>query len=241
MSEATSQFSSSSGSPIGGGFTGETFVGGRDFFHEVRFPIFISLGMVGGPEYITEVIHNKQGYERRRSLTLLSRHRYQLSYGMHSFSDVYKVVEFFHQRRGRLYGFRFFDKLDSSSSRYGETPSFKDQPLGFGDGVKCDFQLVKNYGSLSNISGDSARIRKIFKPVEGSTKVALSGKEVQNWSIDTSTGVVNFLEPPRFGSLITAGFSFDVPVRFDMDYLEIDRAQFSSGKIPEISLIECMF
>jgi uncharacterized protein (TIGR02217 family) len=37
---------------------------------------------------------------------------------------------------------------------------------------------------------------------------------------------------------VTAGFVFDVPVRFDTDFLEVDLSAFEAGAIPNIPLIE---
>ena len=44
------------------------------------------------------------------------------------------------------------------------------------------------------------------------------------------------IPPP--GVAITAGFLFDVPVRFDTDFLEVDWSAFAAGAIPKIPLIE---
>ena len=43
---------------------------------------------------------------------------------------------------------------------------------------------------------------------------------------------------PRSGAAVTAGFLFDVPVRFDTDYLEVDLSAFAAGAIPKIPLVE---
>ena len=43
------------------------------------------------------------------------------------------------------------------------------------------------------------------------------------WTADVSTGVVTFLSPPSVGANLTAGFEFDVPVRFDTD--EVNRRE----------------
>ena len=40
------------------------------------------------------------------------------------------------------------------------------------------------------------------------------------------------------GDAVTAGFLFDVPVRFDTDYLEVDLSAFAAGAIPKIPLVE---
>jgi uncharacterized protein (TIGR02217 family) len=37
---------------------------------------------------------------------------------------------------------------------------------------------------------------------------------------------------------VTSGFLFDVPARFDMDFLEIDMQAFEAGAIPNIPIIE---
>jgi uncharacterized protein (TIGR02217 family) len=37
---------------------------------------------------------------------------------------------------------------------------------------------------------------------------------------------------------VTAGFEFDVPVRFDSDELEIDLSAFAAGEVPKIPLVE---
>ncbi len=60
------------------------------------------------------------------------------------------------------------------------------------------------------------------------------------FTCDTTTGVVTFLAghiPPP-GAAVTAGFNFDVPVRFDTDYLEVDLGYFEAGQIPNIPIIE---
>ena len=57
---------------------------------------------------------------------------------------------------------------------------------------------------------------------------------------DTTTGVVTFLPGhiPAAGAFVRAGFTFDVPVRFDTDYLEVDLAAFAAGSVPRIPLVE---
>jgi uncharacterized protein (TIGR02217 family) len=61
-----------------------------------------------------------------------------------------------------------------------------------------------------------------------------------DFEVDASSGVVT-LSPsadPAIGAVVTAGFLFDVPARFDTDYLEIDVSSFEAGAIPKIPIIE---
>jgi uncharacterized protein (TIGR02217 family) len=64
--------------------------------------------------------------------------------------------------------------------------------------------------------------------------------ETADFSLDTTTGLVTFVDAPASGARITAGFRFDTPVRFDTDYLEIDLAAFEAGDIPKIPLVEVL-
>ena len=75
--------------------------------------------------------------------------------------------------------------------------------------------------------------------------MAVAGVEktpASDFTVDTTTGVVTFPPSniPPAGAAITAGYLFDVPVRFDTDYLEIDFAAFEAGEIPKIPLIELL-
>jgi uncharacterized protein (TIGR02217 family) len=113
-----------------------------------------------------------------------------------------------------------------------------DQVIGIGNGSAATFQLVKTYGSIY-----APYARPIGKPVTGSVRVAVSGSEVAvgtAFTCDTTTGVVTFLAGhiPAASAAITAGFLFDVPVRFDTDYLEVDLSAFAAGAIPKIPLVE---
>jgi uncharacterized protein (TIGR02217 family) len=43
---------------------------------------------------------------------------------------------------------------------------------------------------------------------------------------------------PGVDAVVTAGFEFDVPVRFDTDKLEINLQGFRHGAIPHIPIVE---
>ena len=97
---------------------------------------------------------------------------------------------------------------------------------------------MKSYGSgLSNYT------RPIAKPVAGTVRVAVNGAEKVagvNFALDATLGVVTFLAGhlPAVGASVTAGFQFDVPVRFDSDFLEVNLTAFEAGEIPRIPILE---
>ncbi|MGK2872440.1 MAG: phage distal tail protein, Rcc01695 family [Alphaproteobacteria bacterium] len=204
-------------------------------FHEIRFPTGISLGASGGPERRTEIVTLASGYEERNSPWADSRRRYNAGYGVRSLADIHQVIAFFEARSGRLHGFRFKDFSDFQSPPPGSAISPNDQIIGTGDGVALGFQLYKNY-----ISGSQSYARIITKPVDGSVRVALDGVEQSAglFTVDSASGIVTFSVAPGAGVSVSAGFTFDVPVRFDADFLEINRAAFNAGQIPNIPLVE---
>ena len=56
--------------------------------------------------------------------------------------------------------------------------------------------------------------------------------------MDYLTGFITLEEALPEGSRLTAGFEFDVPVRFDSDALEISIAGFEAGDLPSIPIVE---
>ncbi|SHF41927.1 TIGR02217 family protein [Ruegeria intermedia] len=203
-------------------------------FHQVRFPDDISRGARGGPERRTQIVELASGDEERNASWANSRRRYDVAYGIRRADDLAAAVAFFEARNGRLYGFRFKDWADYKSSAPSQTPAATDQVIGTGDGTTTDFQLVKAYAS-----GAQSWNRAITKPVAGTVRVAIDGTEqATGWSIDTTTGLVTFATAPANGAAITAGFEFDVPVRFDTDTLDVTLDIERLGSITSIPLLE---
>ncbi|MEW6451155.1 MAG: DUF2460 domain-containing protein [Pseudomonadota bacterium] len=207
-------------------------------FHEVLFPLDISLKSSGGPERRTEIVALGSGREERNARWKHSRRRYDAGYGVKSLDALGAVVAFFEERRGRLHGFRWRDRLDHSSAEPGVAAAPTDQVIGTGDGETATFQLIKTYGGVH-----APYARPVTKPVPASVRIAVAGVEVEEgvaFTCDETTGAITFLSGhiPADGAAVTAGFLFDVPVRFDTDYLEVDLSAFAAGAIPKIPLVE---
>jgi uncharacterized protein (TIGR02217 family) len=73
--------------------------------------------------------------------------------------------------------------------------------------------------------------------------VAVDGLEKASpgaFHVDHLTGTLVF-QPgsvPGNGAAVTAGYEFDVPVRFDIDHIAVSLAGFEAGQIPSIPLLE---
>jgi uncharacterized protein (TIGR02217 family) len=203
-------------------------------FHEVRFPDNISRGARGGPERRTQIVELTNGTEERNASWANSRRRYDVAYGIRRADDLAAVVAFFEARNGRLHGFHFKDWADFKSCLPSQTPGPTDQPIGTGNGATTQFQLTKRY-----TSGAQSWTRAITKPIAGTLTIALNGTTLPSgWSVSTTTGLVTFTTSPAFGVAITAGFEFDVPVRFDTDALDVTLDLERLGSITSIPLLE---
>ena len=203
-------------------------------FHEVRFPDNVARGARGGPERRTQIVELASGDEERNASWANSRRRYDVAYGIRRADDLAAVVAFFEARNGRLHGFRFKDWADYKSGPPSQAPGPQDQLIGEGDGATTTFQLVKRYAS-----GSQTWTRAIAKPVAGTVRIALGGvDQTSGWSVDTTTGFVSFDTAPASSIAITAGFEFDVPVRFDSDTLDVTLDIERLGSITSIPLVE---
>ena len=207
-------------------------------FHEIRFPTHISRGATGGPERRTDVVVMGSGFEERNARWAHARRSYNAGYGIRSLDDLHAVIAFFEERRGRLFGFRWKDHADWRSCPPEQAPSPTDQLLGTGDGTRAAFTLVKRYGAAH-----APYDRPILKPVAGTILLAVGGSaqtDGVHFDADPATGTVTFRpgHVPPAGALVTAGFEFDVPVRFDTDRLEVSLTGFRHGAIPAIPIVE---
>ncbi len=205
-------------------------------FHHVRFPLDIALGARGGPKRKTDIVTLASGAEQRNQRWVNSRRTYNAGYGIKSRADMAVVLEFFEERRGRLHGFLWRDGLDYSSS-FSKQISADDQKIGEGDGIKTQFQLVKTYGA----NFDPYQ-RKITKPVAETVLIKVGQNRLNNneFTVDETSGIITLNQAPQAGEIISAGFEFDVPVRFDIDHLDIELASFDGANIANIPLIEVL-
>lgn len=205
-------------------------------FHDVRFPASLSFGSIGGPERRAEIVTLASGYEERNTPWAHSRRRYDAGMGLRSLDDVGDLLDFFEARAGQVHAFRWKDWSDYKSSPASREPAFDDQGIARGDGVRRSFQLVKRYRS-----GPAEYERPIQKPVLDSVRAGVGGVERfpgSDFEVDYETGLITFVEPPEPDSPVTAGYEFDVPVRFDTDRITVSVASFRAGEMPAVPVVE---
>ena len=196
---------------------------GVDAFADVEFPIAIGRAASVATEFATTIITSQSGAEQRAPDWADARMRYDIGPGLRSEDDVRTLASFFRARRGPVQAFRFRDPLDAE---------VLDELLGTGDGVRTDFPLIKRYGT-----GGDALVRRITRPVPGTASVAVGGVAAGGWILAPG-GLVRFATPPAPGAPVRASCTFDVPVRFAEDRLDVARGTHLAGELMSVPLIE---
>jgi hypothetical protein len=158
-----------------------------------------------------------------------------------SFAALSEVVAFFEERRGRLYGFRFRDRLGLDLRRRRRpiqpTRSAALAPVMASARLsRCSSAMV---GPARPMTG---RLPSRSKQRCASRLAAPNRTRGVDFDVNPATGLVSFRPGhiPGVGATVTAGFAFDVPVRFDTDFLDINLEAFEAGAIPKIPLIEIL-
>lgn len=178
-------------------------------------PDDVARGALRTPEFRSNVVQLASGREERNRQWSRFRLTFDLAYGIRSADDLAEVLDLFADAGGRVDCFRLRDWQDCKSCLPSETPAATDQILGTGTGTATAFQVVKRYGIRS-----FAFDRPILLPRQAGFRVAVAGVEVlSGWSLSATGGVLTFAAPPAAGQVITAGYVYDVPVRFDTDAL----------------------
>ncbi len=202
------------------------------FFDDVIFPVNLSYGTSGGPEYSTNVVvYNR--HEKRNLNWDKARYRFDAAYAIRTHDELDEVIAIFHVAQGRSHSFRARDALDYKSSGVDHNITPTDQIIGVGDGVTTQFQLKKMY-----VAGSQSKVRDITKPVDGSVVLAVDGiAKTSGYLVDYKSGLITFDVAPAVDEVITAGFEFHVAVRFDTDFLSQSIDDYNTGSV-QIPLIE---
>jgi len=196
-------------------------------FDDVLFPIALGREAEVAPEVSTAILTSAGGHEARNAAWAQARTRYDVGPGVRSEADIRELLAFYRARMGPARAFRLRDPFDDCSNDDGE-PGATDQLIGEGDGETQGFALAKHYGGT---------VRRIARPVAGSVRVAVDGVETVAFEIGAG-GMVVLDVPPAEGAVVTAGFRFDVTVRFAEDSLTVNRATFMAGAAPSVPLVE---
>lgn len=143
------------------------------------------------------------------------------------------LVGFFLARGGQ-----FDDFLLNESDLTGrlEDSVYSGQPIGVGDGVTTNFQLVRNVGGF---------METVQNPANQTATVYVNGAaKVQNADYIVSNGIVSFVAAPTLGQAVTADFVMLHRVRFHTgssrsgkEGIELTNFYFNLYECKEVQLI----
>ena len=202
---------------------------------DVRLPEKWSKGSNGGFEFSTDTVPTDDGAVETNENWAIPLRRYEISHNVKTPEDIALLRAFHAARRGASRPFLFKDWIDYTSKADGvSSAATSDQPLGIGDGVTTAFQLVKRYAdSVSPIDVP------ILWPVAGTVVVAKDAVGMPSgWAVNRGTGIITFTSAPADGDILTAGFQFDVPVRFEDDLLRVSWDTINSRSAGSVPLLE---
>lgn len=196
-------------------------------FDNVRLNPHIERGSKGGPGFKTTIITLSSGKEQRVAEWLHERGEWDISYGIMNKEDYRQVYDFFRARRGKFRGFRFKDWADYQATN---------EQIGIGDGATRTFKLVKNYDFYK---------KRITRPIAGTASVTFNGTpKTSGWSLNSDNGTITFNNHedhiPGAGVVVRASFEFDLPVRFDIDKLDLRMIWERAATFPDIAIVELL-
>lgn len=197
-------------------------------FDEVRLPIEVERGAVGGAGFLTNVTLLNSGREKRNSLWSVDRGRWDIAYGIQTRAEALIVRNFFMARLGRARGFRFRDWANY------QTEGAQQPTEESSDGSRTAFQMSYQYID----SGAFFYQKPIYKPVASELTVYEAGLPTTDYTLDDTTGIITMDDPPYIGDEITWTGQFDLPVRFDTDDLQIAVTTKELLTFPSLQIVE---
>lgn len=211
--------------------------------HEVRLPIEIERGAVGGPRFKTLVFEGDTGHEQRDIKWARTRGEWDISYGILPMEEddadvaIHDIRDFFYAREGKAHAFRFKDWADFQIGDP-DDPANDHQNIGLGDDSTVDFQIFKEH-----VSGGISYNKAVYKIVDSTYFVYIDDVlQVEgggdDYTIDIDTGIITFNSPPAGGEIVQVACEYDYLVRFDTDHLNISIAQFNAGSLPALKIVE---
>lgn len=202
---------------------------------DVRLPEKWSKGSSGGPEFSTIRVPLASGEVDAEQRWADPLGRWEIAHNIKSPEDMAALQAFHRARRGSARPFLLKDWLDCTSAADGKSaPTRLDQPLGTGDGVDTTFQLIKRYPDPV-----APYDRPVRWPVAGTLLVAVDGVlKTSGVAVNRGAGVVTLTPAPAAAAVITAGFEFDVPVRFAEDFLSVSWDTIASRSAGTVALEE---
>lgn len=197
-----------------------------------RLPPEIEINAKGGPQLKFDVQEAVSGQEQRNQIWAECRAKFEIAYAIMESTDPVgnyrKVLTLFYGHRAGMYPFRFKDWSDFEAT---------DEVFG-ADETGASRQLSKAYNPgkiFLGTPGSLQFIRKIVLP-NADIVIKISGTPTAAYTLSPG-GIVVFTSDPGVAELTWTG-TYDIPVRFDIDWLPVIMRKYDLAQIGSVPLRE---
>lgn len=193
------------------------------FIDQTLSPCVAGYPCISSPRWVTDITQVDSGAEQANQRWSNPLHTFRLPDAVRTQDVVDAVRNHWLVMRGPFHTWPWRDPLDFASvalvtPNVAPTISDTDQPLGTGDGVTREFQLVRRYTVGGQIYTRNIELPIVSTVVVGFVPpVSNPSYTLPSWTVSRPGGVVTFDSAVEDGTALTAGYLFDVPVRFESD------------------------
>ncbi|MCA8949439.1 MAG: DUF2460 domain-containing protein [Planctomycetes bacterium] len=205
-------------------------------YHDVELPDDFQYGSQFGAGFATTPQETASGHQYQIARQAAPRHRMRLRKELLDRNQLAVLKTFALARRGALHTWKVKDWSDFTTAENGtDAPTSLDVILGSGDGSRQAFQLVKTYAESD--PGELDRVIEL--PVAATLLVAENGTPTTAYTLTSPGGIITFNTAPAIGVVVTAGFEFRVPVRFDLSVDEWNALRADDFNIWSLADLTC--
>jgi len=200
-------------------------------FLEPTFPLELSYGSTATSMFSTRIIGAETGWESRNINWESSRNKFDTAMLVQTQQNLDDLNEFFHAMHGSGYPFKFLDWGDYKSRGVSQPISFDDQIIAVSEG-QTEIPITKTY---TDKSGTYNSVRNITQPYPSSVRVG-RGPDISNLTeifvgadFNIVDGKIILNVALLAGEVISAGFQFYLPMRFESDEFSTNLSAYHVG------------
>jgi uncharacterized protein (TIGR02217 family) len=222
-------------------------------FHEIRMDPRIVYGSTTSLQYSTAIVPVPSGDEYRKQFWQEGRRKFTISKQLLALASSDPNIElvpalftFIRGRRGRAFGFRLRDwtfyRLNSVPLPLIADGTGKNAQLQytFADPINPETVYITKPVLDTDVNNDSTQPAWKYAPDITLTQDGVAFPSSGNWTLDRTTGLINFAADQRPHTLLWSG-SFDTPVRLDSDSSDFKREDLNIMNWNDIVMVELKF
>lgn len=192
-------------------------------FKNIKLPANISAKAIGGPCFQSNIIETTSGKDFVQSSWSYPKIKYEIQPSQLLQSEMDTLITFFRIMQGKVHSFRITDISDYSA---------KNQILGVVQNQNNKFDFIKTYTLENEIS-----TRKITLVNQESVEIFVNKVKIDNAKFKITANFVEIIDQIKNGDIISANFTFDIRVRFDVNFIKFSKQGVNSYKFEESILL----